>query len=281
LEKALTVMDKKTLEIFVAQMLDESVENRIPDSTQLAPGLAGTTIFDEALVGIVSADDPWVISLQNNREAGLSMSPPSFWLPEAKTVISVFFRFSQQVRRSNAGGDWPSAQWLHGRIEGQSFINKLTVQLAELLKTAGWLVSIPSMDARFHWERDLDEKENLIALSSNWSERHVACAAGLGTFSLSRNIITKLGAAGRLTSIVTDMPLTADHRPYTDREQYCCHCGACAAVCPIDTISLTEGKNVPPCSDYLDLVLEKCEPYYGCGKCQVGVPCEDKIPVKD
>ncbi|MGB4438837.1 MAG: 4Fe-4S binding protein, partial [Sedimentibacter sp.] len=59
---------------------------------------------------------------------------------------------------------------------------------------------------------------------------------------------------------------------------YCTMCGACANNCPVNAISIENGKDHKKCAAFLDLTAEKFKPRYGCGKCQVSVPCGRKIP---
>ena len=47
---------------------------------------------------------------------------------------------------------------------------------------------------------------------SNWSERHIAYAAGLGTFGMSGLFITEMGVANLPGSVVTDIALPVTHR---------------------------------------------------------------------
>ena len=110
------------------------------------------------------------------------------------------------------------------------------------------------------------------------SERHAAYACGLGTFGLSRGIITQKGMAGRVASMIVDSTLETDERPYSGVYDYCVKCGACAKRCPAGAITVERGKNNALCSRYLDRMGERYAPRYGCGKCQTGVPCEHKIP---
>ncbi len=131
----------------------------------------------------------------------------------------------------------------------------------------GYAAVAPAQDARFA----VNERR------SNWSERHVAFIAGLGTISLNCSIITAKGAAGRLGSVITDLTLAASERPYTDIREYCSRCGACIRRCPPGAID-ENGKSHPRCSDYLDGIMVRFRPRYGCGKCQTAVPCEDRIP---
>jgi epoxyqueuosine reductase QueG len=117
-------------------------------------------------------------------------------------------------------------------------------------------------------------------LVSNWSERHVAFVCGLGTFGLSKGLITEKGVAGRFSSIVTDMGLSPSVRPYEGLYDYCIFCGLCARRCPANAISLDTGKAHEPCEAFLNETRALFSPRYGCGKCQSGMPCESRIPAK-
>lgn len=160
------------------------------------------------------------------------------------------------------------------RIDGQPFIEALGDHLAGALAQEGYRAAVPSYDGRFETRYAAAEGP---AFTSNWSERHVAYACGLGTFSLSKGLITKRGVAGRFGSLVTDLALPADERPYEGLTDYCSNCGACARHCPADAIQNGD-KLHPPCARFLDDVRQVNPPYYGCGKCQVGVPCEAHAP---
>ena len=130
---------------------------------------------------------------------------------------------------------------------------------------------------------------NITPYISNWSERHAAYAAGLGTFGLSKGLITEKGMAGRFGSVITDAEFSPTIRPYSDPFEYCTMCGACMMRCPAGAIDKSKGcalgKDQLICGPYLSgSRLPKHGPNervrYGCGKCQVGVPCENGIPKK-
>jgi epoxyqueuosine reductase QueG len=110
-------------------------------------------------------------------------------------------------------------------------------------------------------------------MRSNWSERHAAFTAGLGTFSRNRSLITRLGAAGRFGSVITDAELEPTPRPYLGVTEYCDDCGLCVDRCPCRAIAAS-GKDNQVCSAYLATTKVLYAPRYGCGKCQTGVPCE-------
>ena len=159
-------------------------------------------------------------------------------------------------------------------------LDQATAYLAELLQEAGGRVAVPSQDPAFSVIRDPSRAERgEPPYVSNWSERHAAFIAGLGTFGLSKHLITEKGVCGRFSSVITDLPLTVTERPYTDPYEYCTFCGACRKRCPANAIGPTEKHN-PTCSDYCKTTRERFSPRYGCGKCQLSVPCETRRPKK-
>ena len=230
--------------------------------------LSNMIIFDEPLVGIAAADDILFQCLKEPSAVGTHHLTPGEWLPHAKTVISYFLPFSSTVRQSNYMNDKkPSREWLYGRIEGESLNNAMRDYLVEKIQEAGGKALIPSKDPRCQ----------LLDNRSSWSERHVAYVAGLGTFSLSKSIITNKGSAGRFGSIITDLILEPTQRSYDDIYEYCSQCGVCIDRCPPEAIT-PEGKAHPPCHEFLEHMKIIYSPRYGCGKCQTAVPCESGIP---
>ncbi|HEY3426465.1 MAG TPA: 4Fe-4S binding protein, partial [Negativicutes bacterium] len=77
-----------------------------------------------------------------------------------------------------------------------------------------------------------------------------------------------------------DFYLEPTQRAYTEIDEYCSKCGACAKRCPPQAIDKTTGKDNEICMVHIRKEKEKYNPRYGCAKCQAGVPCENKIPVK-
>lgn len=57
-------------------------------------------------------------------------------------------------------------------------------------------------------------------------------------------------------------------------------CGECVINCPVNAISIENGKDHLICSRFLEKTKEKYSPRYGCGKCQIDVACESRIPSK-
>jgi len=263
---------------FVKQNSFIEKESAINDS------MIGLKIFDEPLIGYTSANDELFKKFKEEYKITYgNFMPPSEWLENAKTVISIFFPYTQKIKNSNAKDmKLPSNEWLHGRYEGQQIIDKCTEYIVNYLNIKGYSAVAPCIDKRFEScvGTQLDTKEILTNefYHSNWSERHVAFACGLGTFGLSKSIITKKGMAGRFSSIITSYSHIATERTYKDIYEYCTMCGKCISNCPVNAINYEEGKNHTNCSRFLDFTTVKYKPRYGCGKCQVNLPCSDKIP---
>jgi epoxyqueuosine reductase len=224
-------------------------------------------IYDCPLVGVANADDPLFLRLKEPDAVGPQHMTPGEWLAQSKAIISYFLPFTAAVRTANRQPGPPALEWLYGRFEGQAFNAALSQLLVDKLTEAGYRAVAPALDSRFA----------ITNRRSNWSERHVAFIAGLGTISRNRSLITKAGAAGRIGSVVVDLELEATQRYYTAIEENCSQCGACIRRCPPQAITET-GKDHALCSDYLDKTKLLFKPRYGCGKCQTAVPCEDKIP---
>jgi len=273
-------MEKTYFEKALSDYILSSPDNFVKKEEALRPDLEGMRIFDEPLFGYASAEDPFFMEAKKPEIIGAHFMAPEEWLPGAKTVISVFLPITKRVREANRlDMTWPAYEWLHARIEGQAFQVKICRFVEDLLKKEDFAALTPMIDSRLSSRNPLiNDKTEQGFYTTNWSERHAAFAAGLGTFGLSKGLITRKGVAGRYLSVITSAPIEPTVRPYKDVYAYCSSCGACAANCPAKAISKKQGKLHFPCSTFLDTVKAKHAPYYGCGKCQVKVPCEDKAP---
>ncbi len=201
------------------------------------------------------------------------------------TVISWILPQTRQVRDTNRRAKtYPSEAWARIRVHGEAFNVALRNHLVKSFQQAGHGAVAPMLlpnwtivnSARFSY-------------ASVWSERHAAHAAGLGTFGLCDGLITARGKAMRAGSIVARITLAPTPRPYNDHQAYCLYyadgsCGKCIDRCPARAIA-TAGHDKEKCRRHLALSREYvAKTYqfegYGCGLCQVGVPCEAGIPVK-
>ncbi len=248
--------------------------NIITAEQALSPDMKGLVIYDIPLIGIASYTDPLFEEMKKPEVIGPHFRTPDEWLDGAKSVISIFMPYSERIKRANAAaaGDNICLEWFHGRVDGHEFLLESAEYIKSMLTDNGYKAIIPSCEPQF----TKDEFEG----TSNWSERHIAYICGLGTFGLSRGLITKAGTAGRVISIVTDAELPATEREYTEVYEYCNFCGACVSRCPVSAISLENGKEKLPCEKIVHQKHKKYPGYYGCGKCQTGVPCQSKNPCK-
>ncbi|MCJ7786404.1 MAG: hypothetical protein MUP41_20930, partial [Desulfobacterales bacterium] len=105
------------------------------------------------------------------------------------------------------------------------------------LEDLGHLAVAPTLSPTFQYLRD--EK---VGWASPWSERHIAYACGLGTFSLNDGLITPKGMAVRFGSVVTLLKLTPSEKKYRHYRENCLQfrnekCGKCIPRCPAGAIS--------------------------------------------
>jgi len=249
--------------------------------------------WDDALVGFASGADP--IWQQYKEYIG-----PFHWTPWEVfhqhcpdhqtgagdlTVISWVLPQREMVREANRRvRKYPSEEWARIRIYGEKFNVGLREHVVRHLKESGHDAVAPMLVP--NWTI---VKSQRFSYASSWSERHAAHAAGLGTFGLCDGLITARGKAMRTGSVVARLQIPPTPRPYTDPHAYCLFfaegtCGKCIKRCPVQAIS-EAGHDKEKCRQHLDRTREHVEKTYrfkgyGCGLCQVGVPCEAGIPVK-
>ena len=266
-------MDKDKIINLAEKFINDAPGNYITQEAALRPRHAGMKIFEAPMLAFGAADDGLYTQFKAEGVIGSHFLSPTQWLPGAKTVISFFLPYTARINAANAADhSWPAEEWLHGRYEGQLLVRQLVEYLVELISGAGFAALAPSFDPRHKFGAG----NNMY--TSNWSERHIAYACGLGTFGLSKGLITKKGTSGRFGSLVTELDLPKDARDYSGVHDYCTMCGICIGHCPAAAISFENGKKSALCSGFLDKTREKHTPRYGCGKCQVGVPCESGLP---
>lgn len=254
---------------------------------------AGEPAWEDALVGFASGADeiwqqykeyigafhwtPWEVYNQHHTEKPAK--------PEQLTVISWVLPQREAVRKSNRRArKFPSEDWARIRVYGEAFNVALRHHVVERLKEIKHTAVAPMLVD--NWTI---VKSKRFSYASSWSERHVAHAAGLGTFGLCDGLITAKGKAMRVGSVVAKISIESTPRPYADHQAYCLFfvdgtCGKCIDRCPARAIT-EAGHDKEKCRQHLLLsrkYVKKTYKFdgYGCGLCQVGVPCEAGIPVK-
>lgn len=282
----------QVLEQLIKNFIHENVQNR---RTQLDHG----RYWEEPLVGFASGLDPLFfdykriigsfhltpreVIAQTLKEKGADLH-----LSEAEqiSVISWILPASEDTRKSNRVEDrFPSKLWAYTRDFGEACNNGLRRHVVGFLEDLGFVAVAPVLMPSFQFIHD--EK---VGWASPWSERHVAYACGLGTFSLNDGFITPKGIAVRIGSVVTLLKLTPTERKYRHYKENCLlfrneKCGKCIPRCPAGAIA-ENGHDKDKCNEYINSEPLKAKrlsyglqnPPPACGLCQTGVPCEFQIP---
>jgi len=278
---------KKEYREALLELFYQTGGNTLPESGDADAVCRSLKLFEEPLIGFGDASDPLFEEYRKPGIIGPWYRTPVEWMEGASTVISFFFPFTEEVRASNrVARKTCSVQWACGRIEGQQFQDVFMRNAVRFFEDRGVRAMAPGLSENFGTVRagiikgKLDCTEGLSpdTFGSNWSERHAAFVCGLGTFGLSKGLITEKGMAGRFSSILITERIPADERAYTEVYEYCTKCGACAKRCPLEAISVEEGKKNMICREYRERSLELYRPRFGCGLCQTGVPCEHRNP---
>lgn len=234
----------------------------------------GMRFFEAPILAIGRADDPGFEVLKRTGVIGEHFLLPTEWIPEAKSVISLFLPFTKRVIESNTADKiQPSWEWLFTRVDGQQHLLATGELVKQMLIDEGYTAIVPQTDDRYIMRVSKEQTDLPIPVwSANWSERHVGFVTGLGTFGKHTNLISEKGCCGRIISIVTDWETEPTVKNYTDIYDYCADCGACYELCPGEALS-ADGKDKSACSEFLRKNCVQYSPRYGCGKCQSGLPC--------
>jgi epoxyqueuosine reductase QueG len=251
----------------------------------------GEPAWETPLVGFSNGADP-LYDFYKKDIGSFYVSPIEFFRnahpsveakPEELTVISWVLPHTKATKYDHRKETkMPSERWARARIMGERVNVKLRRFMVKELGGSEYPAVAPMLSPL--WGPYISEK---YLFASSWSERHAAYAAGLGTFGLSDGLITAKGKAHRVGSVVTKIGIPPTPRPYTDHHAYCLWyskgtCGACIGKCLAGAIT-EKGHDKQRCSDYVDTTHAFVEDHYhfkgyGCGFCQVGVPCESRIP---
>lgn len=285
MENNLTISNSQ-IKGLIQDFISTSPLNTMQDGT-------GEPAWDSALVGFASGADqiwqqykeyvgafhwtPWEVFNQHCPDKNVSA--------EQLTVISWILPQRKLVRKANRQArKYPSEEWARIRVYGEEFNMALRRHLVNQLKNKGHGAVAPM--AVPNWTIVKSER---FSYASSWSERHAAHAAGLGTFGLCDGLITARGKAMRAGSIVAQIAIQPTPRPYLDHQAYCLYfadgtCGKCIDRCPARAIT-EAGHDKEKCRQHLVRSRQHVKKTYqfegyGCGLCQVGVPCEAGIPVK-
>ncbi len=249
-------------EAFAAGMSPEALGSKaaaLPNAGMAAPDAAGASALNGGALGTLPR-------------------------PADLTVVSWALSHTEATKADNRRQTRsPSERWARSRVFGQSRNRALHRALVAALAGQGHPAVAPALLPQYG-----ESDSQTQGRASNWSERHVAYTSGLGTFSLCGGLITTLGQAVRLGSVIVQARIPPTPRPYAGAFDYCLYfsgggCTACVDRCPVGAVT-EEGRDKTACAHHLEVstaeFVEREYGFkgYGCGLCQTGVPCESAIP---
>lgn len=241
-------------------------------------------IWQEPIAGFADAKDEYIEKLRDIVHRQHQM--PEEVLDGAKTVLCYFVPFEKWIAGSNVDAVLSSPQWAESYELTNAMMARLNEHITKFIHKLGYEAKTAPEAAVFY-------RDEVI---SHWSFRHLAYAAGLGTFGLNNMLITDKGCSGRFNCLVTNLDVENDE---PKKEEACLYikngtCGQCMVKCPAGAIS-PEGFDRHKCyeqclknaavytafgSSYAEPDEEAAQAYGSevCGKCIAGMPCAHRRP---
>jgi epoxyqueuosine reductase QueG len=198
-------------------------------------------------------------------------------LPDAQSIVSFFIPFQKEIILSNIEGRRASKEWALAYIYTNDLIKVINDTIEKVLAKHGYRVGKIPATHNFDTDR----------LISDWSHRHIAYIAGIGTFGINNMLITEAGCCGRLGSIITNY-VFKDHEELKTKREKCLNkrngnCGICQTRCEA---KVYENGQFDRKKCYATCLMNS--EYYTsigyadvCGKCMVGLPCSMDDPSKN
>jgi epoxyqueuosine reductase QueG len=229
-------------------------------------------IWDEPIIEIISVKNEKLEELKRTVSSEHFM--PYNILPDAKSIIIFFIPFQEDIIKSNINGTKASKEWAAAYVKTNDLIKVINNKIEELMESNGYKTGkIPAT-------HNFNEK----TLISNWSHRHIAYIAGIGTFGINNMLITKKGCCGRLGSIIINYELE-NYQQICETREKCLNkldgsCGICRKRCIVNAYKNNNFNKNECYKQCLKNVRYNKEIGYAdvCGKCLVGLPCSLKEP---
>lgn len=251
--------------------------------------------FDAPLIGFASGEDELFNFLKNDIGADFYWTPKESFLlafPNEKikadelSILSWVLPQTANTRlaQRKASG-FPSVEWSKARHYGEKVNENLRRYVVDIFLADGYQACAPVLLPQ--WSIATSSQ---YGFASSWSERHTAHVCGLGTFGISDGLITPVGKAIRVGSVIVRKRFKPTPRTYEKHNEWCLFhstgkCLACMRRCPVGAIS-KNGHDKDKCKDYIRKVTAiyvKNEQLgfkvNSCGLCQTKVPCENQNPL--
>jgi len=224
--------------------------------------------WQKPIFAILSADDARFVTLK--QLVSFEHLMPFDILSDARSVIVFYIPFTREIVDSNRSKGYASELWAKSYIETNKLILEICDAFETILSDLGFTVGKLPATHNFNSE----------TLISNWSHRHIAEFAGIGSFGINNMIITDSGCCGRLGSFITNADITPLIFPAKERclSKINGTCGVCQQKCPVSAYDFEE-FNRKSC---YEVCLKNAKHHQSlgladvCGKCLVDIPCSLK-----
>ena len=270
----------------ITTLVNEAPENHLHAFDEQAWG--------KPLVGVAAGDDPLfseykeIIGTVHWTPAeviGLAYPDERIATEELRVVSWVLPQTDSTRADQRLETKLPAPRWVYSRHYGELFNEWLRVKVRDEFIGMGLRAAAPTLLSDWAYRQTPQ-----AGICSNWSERHAAYAAGLGTFGLSDGLITEAGKAVRVGSVIVAANIEVTPRSATFHTANCLFhargtCGACIKRCPVDAIS-PGGHDKIACHNYIRQVTAPYAKQLSgqevtpCGLCQVLIPCEHRNPLR-
>lgn len=270
----------------ITTLVNEAPENHLHGFDERAWG--------KPLIGVAAGDDPLFTEYKEiigavhwtPAEALALTYPDDTIATKELRVVSWVLPQTESTRADQRlETKLPAPRWVYSRHYGELFNEWLRIRIRDEFIRMGLRATAPTLLPDWAYRQTPQ-----AGICSNWSERHAAYAAGLGTFGLSDGLITEAGKAVRVGSVIVAANIEITPRSATSHTANCLFyargtCGACIKRCPVDAIS-PSGHDKIACHNYIRQVTAPYAKQLSgqevtpCGLCQVRIPCEHRNPLR-
>lgn len=224
-------------------------------------------IWKEPIVGFADANGSYISALKE------IVTPehllPGDFMENPNIVISYYIPFTEELAtlNMNVEGNLAAREWSDAYNLTNTMIHDINQHIVEWLTDMGYRAASPTGVV-------FDKK----LILSNWSQRHIAYAAGLGTFGINNMLISEKGCCGRYGSVVVDISVEPDRILTEERCLYKKNgsCKKCVKNCFSGALT-TEGFDRKKCFEICMMNDAKTGEDV-CGKCDIDIPCAFKAP---
>ena len=270
----------------ITSLVNEAPENHLHGFDEKAWG--------KPLIGVAAGDDPLFAEYKEiigtvhwtPAEAFALTYPDDTIATKELRVVSWVLPQTESTRADQRlETKLPAPRWVYSRHYGELFNEWLRIRVRDEFIRMGLRATAPTLLPDWAYRQTPQ-----AGICSNWSERHAAYAAGLGTFGLSDGLITEAGKAVRVGSVIVAANIEITPRSAPSHTANCLFyargtCGACIKRCPVDAIS-PSGHDKIACHNYIRQVTAPYAKQLSgqevtpCGLCQVRIPCERSNPLR-